>query len=305
MRLLATTVVRGAHRGQRHGALWEVDLDAGEAREAYVHRELGAAFEGRGGDRGLRGIAVAGGRVFVAAAARVLVFDAALGLEGDSACAGLGRLHALMHHGGYVYAVSTAFDAVLAMNAASGAWVWGVWLEAADGAVRARVFDPRTWTPPTGGAAHWNHVAPLEDGSGFVVSGLRSTQVLAVRGDTVEVVAAVPAGTHDVRPWRGGLLMHDTAADRVLWRRAGRGDVAVPIPTPGAGDVDALELSDALMARPRFGRGLVPLGGARVAGGWSPARVTTYDLDAGAALDTVVLSRDVRDAVHGLAVWPG
>lgn len=305
MRLLATTVVRGAHRGERHGALWEVDLDAGEAREVYAHRELGAAFEGRGGDRGLRGIAVVGERVFVAAAARVLVFDAALGLVDERACAGLGRLHALMHHGGYVYAVSTAFDAVLAMNAATGEWVWGVWLEAVGGAVRARVFDPRGRTPPVGGAAHWNHVAALEDGSGFVVSGLRSTQVLAVRGDAVDVVATVPAGTHDVRPWRGGLLMHDTAADRVLWRRARHDDVAVPIPSLAAGDIDALELADELMARPRFGRGLVPLAGARVAGGWSPARVTTYDLDAGTAIGTVVLSRDVRDAVHGLAVWPG
>jgi hypothetical protein len=41
-----------------------------------------------------------------------------------------------------------------------------------------------------------------------------------------------------------------------------------------------------------------------VAGGSSPSTVTLYDLAADERLLSVNLSRDVRNAIHGLEVWP-
>ncbi len=39
-------------------------------------------------------------------------------------------------------------------------------------------------------------------------------------------------------------------------------------------------------------------------GGSSPATISVYDLDAGEALTSVNITMDVRNAVHGLEVWP-
>jgi hypothetical protein len=41
-----------------------------------------------------------------------------------------------------------------------------------------------------------------------------------------------------------------------------------------------------------------------VAGGASPSSITVYDLAANQQLVSVNLTMDVRNAIHGLEVWP-
>jgi hypothetical protein len=41
-----------------------------------------------------------------------------------------------------------------------------------------------------------------------------------------------------------------------------------------------------------------------VAGGSSPSTVTIYDLKGNEILMSVNFTRDIRNAIHGLAVWP-
>jgi hypothetical protein len=45
-------------------------------------------------------------------------------------------------------------------------------------------------------------------------------------------------------------------------------------------------------------------GGGVVVAGHSPGSVTAFDLRTGKALRTVTVEPDVRNAPHGLAVWP-
>ena len=58
------------------------------------------------------------------------------------------------------------------------------------------------------------------------------------------------------------------------------------------------------VARPGFARGLCVLNDSVVAGGSSPSTVTLYDLPANRQLLSVNLSMDVRNAIHGLELWP-
>ena len=53
-----------------------------------------------------------------------------------------------------------------------------------------------------------------------------------------------------------------------------------------------------------FARGLCTLSPSIVAGGSSPSTVSVYDLAANKRLLSVNLTMDVRNAIHGLAVWP-
>jgi hypothetical protein len=46
------------------------------------------------------------------------------------------------------------------------------------------------------------------------------------------------------------------------------------------------------------------LQGSVVAGGSSPSTVSVYDLAANERLLSVNLTMDVRNAIHGLEVWP-
>jgi hypothetical protein len=63
-------------------------------------------------------------------------------------------------------------------------------------------------------------------------------------------------------------------------------------------------LDQTSVARQGFARGLCVISPSVVAGGSSPSTISVYDLAANTRLLSVNLSMDVRNAIHGLAVWP-
>ena len=64
------------------------------------------------------------------------------------------------------------------------------------------------------------------------------------------------------------------------------------------------DLDDSRIARQGFGRGLCPVSGSVVAAGSSPSTIALHDIDANQTVKTVTLSYDIRNAIHGLEVWP-
>ena len=64
------------------------------------------------------------------------------------------------------------------------------------------------------------------------------------------------------------------------------------------------EFDDGHVARQGFARGLAVISDTVVAGGSSPSTVVVYDLAGNRRLVSVNLSMDVRNAIHGLEVWP-
>jgi len=57
-------------------------------------------------------------------------------------------------------------------------------------------------------------------------------------------------------------------------------------------------------ARPGFGRGLAVLEDGLILGGSSPATLTAYRFDPPGVVKSINHSMDVRNAIHGLAIWP-
>ena len=63
-------------------------------------------------------------------------------------------------------------------------------------------------------------------------------------------------------------------------------------------------IDDSKIARQGFGRGLCPLSDRFIAGGSSPSTIAVYDLYSNKTVVSVNLSMDIRNAIHGLEVWP-
>jgi hypothetical protein len=116
----------------------------------------------------------------------------------------------------------------------------------------------------------------------------------------------LPAGTHNARPFRDGVLFNDSKADvlRYSGRGEGQEDRALPVPKYNPGQLTHKDLDDHRIARQGFARGLCVLSGEVVAGGSSPSTVTLYNLRESRQLMSVNLTRDIRNAIHGLEVWP-
>src|SRR5205814_2009766 len=76
-RVIATSVVRSAHQGESHGGVYLIDLNSGRFDQVIDWNDDSISWEGRGGDRGLRGIAFHNNRVFLAASDEIFVYDTA------------------------------------------------------------------------------------------------------------------------------------------------------------------------------------------------------------------------------------
>lgn len=302
--VLATTVVRSAHEGASHGGAYLVDLETGRQRQVLDWNDGSIDWEGRGGGRGLRGIAYRGEAIFIAASDEVFVFDRSFRRLRSIRNPYLKLCHEIVIADDRLYLTATGFDSILVYDLAAERFVAGYCLKLDPaGRVQFRAYDPEApGGPEKRDTTHLNNVH-VEDGA-IYVGGLHLNRLVAIRDGKAGAHARLPLATHNARPFRGGVLANFTGADSVAWFELdGRVKLSLAVPRYAAETMTHTDLP-ADYARQAFGRGLALLDENHVVGGSSPATLTVYRLDPPAAVKSITLSRDVRNAIHGLEVWP-
>jgi hypothetical protein len=299
---LVSSVIRGSNLGESHGGLYLVDLENRTAELKLDWNRPNIDFSGRGGDRGLRGIAFHGERILIAANSTLLVFDRDFCLLESFTNPYLKHCHEISVSDRRVFLTATGFDSLLVFDLGTKRFTEG-WCLAARGAeLHLLRYDPASGVGPAEQHRfHLNSVAASPTGMWF--SGLYTPGLMFSDGRRLDLVSPLPPGTHNAQAVNGGVLYNDTASERVCYRRGGQ-LVAVPVPECEPAQLVQFGKYASEVARPRFARGLCVLRSGLVAGGSSPSTVSLYDLSRGSRILQVTLSRDVRNAVHGLAEWP-
>lgn len=301
-RVLVSSVVRGANQGDSHGGLFLVDLERETFEQLLDWNDGSINFEGRGADRGLRGIVVADDVVFIAASDELFAFDRKFQIVASWRNPYLKHCHEMSRLADAIYLTSTGFNAILRFDIRERRFDLGLVIGFAGGVPTLRTFSPdAAGGPPPDMSLHLNNVHA--ETSGVYVSGLKLPALLRATPGGAEVFAEIPEGTHNARPFRGGVLLNDTDADSVVWHAPGR-HLSMPVPRYPEERLLHCGADATGVARQAFGRGLCPLSETIVAGGSSPTTVAVYDLAAGRCVKSINLTLDVRNAAHGLAVWP-
>ena len=317
-RLLCSSVIRSVHQGESHGGVYLVDLEAGAAERVIDWSDDTIDWEGRGGDRGLRGIAFHDGLVYLAASDEVFVYDREFRPQGSFRNRYLKHCHEINVTGDRLYLASTGYDSVLEYDLTrqtfSRAWMLRYGSSAKlvkrlgrRPRPRSRSYDPAAADGPgPADTTHINNVWPHEDAVYACGTRLATMWRIPLQAPVqgASAFATVPYGTHNARPFRDGVLFNHTASDRIVYAdRSGATRTSFELPTY---PIEALEHADLPgdLARPTFGRGLTVLDDSIVIGGSSPATITAFDLDSAERLASVNITMDVRNAVHGLEVWP-
>lgn len=305
MKLLATSVVRGSQQGESHGGVYLLDVQHQTVKQTVDWNTVDIDWQGRGWDRGLRGIAFDGEHVFIAASDELFAFTSNFQPVGSWRNAYLKHCHEICVHERSLFLTSTGFDSILAFDLDSLRFHWGMHVQRKGYEFAVHRFDPQTDAGPLMvNAMHINNVHCNENG--MYISGLKSSGMLHFNGTTINMAVELPSGIHNAQPFRDGVLFNDTE-DNVL-RYSGRGegkeDRALSVPMPKVKDLERFELNDGHTARVGFARGLCVLSSSVVAGGSSPSTVSLYNLAANEKIMSVTLSKDIRNAIHGLEVWP-
>ncbi|MDJ0655845.1 MAG: hypothetical protein QNJ40_16890 [Xanthomonadales bacterium] len=301
--LIATSVVRGSRQGESHGGVYLVDLDRQRARRVVDWDTMDIDWQGRGWDRGLRGIAFDGERVFVAASDELFVYSPQFELVASYRNPYLKHCHEISRYRRRLYLTSTGFDSILGFDLDQGTFAWGLHVSRDVKGLRGVPFRPTArHGPGPGNQLHLNSVFCQADGMYF--SGLHSAGLHCYTGRHIHKVADLPAGTHNARPYQDGVLFNDSEKNllRFVPRQGQQKAFRVPFYNPRL--LTHTDLDDSRIARQGFGRGLCLLQENLVAAGSSPSTITLHDLDAMQTTLSINLSMDVRNAIHGLEVWP-
>jgi hypothetical protein len=305
LKLVATSVVRGSHQGESHGGVYLLDLQNGRARQTLDWNTIAIDWAGRGWDRGLRGIACDGDVVYIAASDELFAYRPDFSLIGSWRNPYLRHCHEIAVHERRLYLTSTAFDAVLGFDLDAREFCWALHIAAHQFQFKGNVFDPRSPDGPLPlNKLHLNNVHCTP--GGMYIAGLKTGGMLLYNGKRVQMAVELPPGTHNAQPFRDGVLFNDTEADALRYTGRGEGveDRGFKVPRYPEADLLNKGLDQTSVARQGFARGLCVISPSVVAGGSSPSTISVYDLAANTRLLSVNLSMDVRNAIHGLAVWP-
>lgn len=303
-KLIATSVVRGSQQGESHGGVFTIDFGNQECHQHIDWNTGEIDFEGRGADRGLRGIGFDGDDIYIAASDELFCYNRDFRIQRSFRNHYLKHCHEICRIERTVFLTSTGFDSLLAFDLDKNEYVWGIQIQRQPGGWAASRFDPRTEIGPDPvNNLHINMVHV--DNRGIYLSGLKTGALLHLSSKfEVTEVCNLPGGTHNARPFRDGIICNDTGSDCVRFVSRERQDRAFKIVTYEESEIEYAGVDSSRVARQGFGRGLCPVSDNLLAGGSSPSTVTLYDIDAGEVVASVNLTMDIRNAIHGLEVWP-
>lgn len=303
-RLIVTSVVRGSRQGESHGGVYTLDFATRTGRQRVDWNTVDIDFEGRGADRGLRGIAFDGDDIYIAASDELFCFDRGFRINGSFRNRYLKHCHEICRRDRKLFLTSTGYDSLLAFDLDNRRFEWGFHLQRPYGTWSGFPFDPRSDLGPA--PANEFHVNMVHvDRTGIYLSGLRTNALLHLnQAMAVREVCSLPAGVHNAQPWKGGVLFNDTPADCVRYvGRDGR-QQAFRIRRYDESEILFAGIDDSNVARQAFGRGLCTAGERLIVGGSSPSTVSVYDTATGMTVGSVNLTMDIRNAIHGLEIWP-
>ncbi len=298
-KLIATSVVRGSQQGESHGGVYLIDFATEHVQQVIDWNTAAIDWQGRGWDRGLRGISFDGNRLFIAASDELFEYDSDFNLVNSYRNAYLKHCHEICVYRRRLYLTSTGYDAILGFDLDTNKFCFGLSIVDIGMDVQAAPFNPLSNAGPSPrNFLHLNNVFCNADG--MYISGLKTAGVLRFLGNSIQRWVTLPLGIHNAQPYQQGVLFNDTAADLVRYvTESSQQAFRVPDIAP-----TQLDLADNRIARVGFGRGLCVVLDSLVAAGSSPSTIALHDLKKNKTLKTVTLSYDVRNAIHGLEVWP-
>lgn len=303
-KLITTSVVRGSQQGDSHGGVYLIDLGNQEVRQMIDWNTVDIDWQGRGWDRGLRGIAFDGETVYIAASDELFAYTPDFKCIGSWKNPYLKHCHEICVYERELFLTSTGCDSILAFSLDNREFHWGLHVETTGFNFKGTVYDPRGDDGPLMlNKMHINNV--FCNGDGMYIGGTKTGGMLHFNGEMVYMSVALPEGTHNARPYRNGVLFNDSQSDAVRYcSRDSDEDRAFPMPKFDPKALLNTEMDDTRIARQGFGRGLCCLSESLIVSGSSPSTVSIHDLDQNLTAMSITLSMDIRNAIHGLEVWP-
>ncbi len=316
MRVVCTTIIRGATSFEFSGRIIEIELPSGEIVMSMNLPNKGFILGPRGGSRGGRGVYLFDDKIYVAIYDRILVYDLEWSLLSE-----IHHPHVVGHHEIWVdaqgiWCCSTMIDAVMKLDFAGNAsfeW-WASEDEAFVSWTKSkrilwdRSIDYTTYVPPSFDELHPDkqfHINTVCCVEGKVYAYDSNYQALFVVWPRFEPIVRNPVWdhAHNVYPRGRDILVNVSALKTFeIWRMPSRLErfwrkkpylMRRVVVVPGEGQSTQFSKSG-------WVRGRIDLGPNEFIVGCNPASL--HYIRDGQVMRIWEISDDINEAIHGLAL---
>lgn len=332
MKLLASCIVRLSEKGDAHGYLYLVDLKSKNGKKVFTWDDENIDWEGRGGSRGLRGIAFYKEFIIVSTSNRLLFLNKDFDFVSAFNSHLFMDIHEMSLYGDELYITSTQYDLVLVFNLNQMKITKGYFIKPlVKNAKKQEIFhkkfvsfkkkilyrfdfsnsfdnkfefveiDVNNYIPQKTEITRSVHINTVFSMNGYLCfTGTQYNYVFGIKDGKLSKVGTIPFGTHNVHPFNDGYIMNYTSdSSLVITNNKGKIIKKYPVKFDESNVKGSYEVSN---AKAGWNRGLVIHQNMAYVG-CSPATVNCIDLKTG---DTsfITLDNDVRNSIHGLDILP-
>lgn len=319
--VICTSVIRSSKQGESHGGMYLVDLENEKFIQVVDWNDQTIDWQGRGADRGLRGIAFYKDKIIAAASDEIFFYDQQFKIIASYKNKYLKHCHEIFIENDKLYLSSTGYDSLLVFNLVNlhfeEAFFYRMETPSSSGIeiidrVRKKLvntkvtsykYDPNSSEGPSlKDTCHINNIFRKDGHIHF--SGRFLNRLMRINSDaSFETAAILPKGTHNVQFFKEYLLMNNTDDEDVL---------VTSVKGTKIEHFDIVKYDESTLlhnnfskdhARQAFGRGLCSYGDYIIAGS-SPATISVFKIGDSNPIKSINLIMDIRNSIHGLEVYP-
>ena len=287
MKLIATTVIRAAQMGGIHGGLYVIDTEKSDILHYHPYSDEFSDYNERGGERGLRGIAVLPDKIIVASSNSLIELDKEnYAIKQEKTSEFFKSIHEICYHEDDLWVVCWA-------DVVSDESVKNVWELSGDFFDDYQKITTKSLISNTEGLSDKNHINSISSLAGRLVFSSALSDLYDF--ETLEIVCPRTMGgfTHNFYEYKDCVLSNKTTL-RKLKVTTEKGDVAFSIPSK-SGAKDGLDG----LAEDNWNRGLCKKDNLVFLGS-SPARILQFNLNNFKFEKEIIIENDIRHCVHGL-----
>ncbi len=318
-KIICSSVIRSSNKGESHGGIYIVDLNTNKFEKTINFNNETIDWQGRGGDRGLRGIAFYKDNIILAASDEIFFYDKNFNLKKSYKNKYLKHCHEIFVYQDKLFITSTGFDSILIFDLEQRVFTKGFCIRKrskrfqflfkklrnryrATLELKLHVFNPNKNNGPKSiETVHINNTF-FQDNKIFL-SGTKVDGLFYIENNKIKYYSTIPKTTHNVMFWKNNLLFNSTNQEQIIHQDT-KGNIidTFEIKKYNSDVLLHNELSD-IHAKQAFGRGLTTYDDL-VIGGSSPATISIYKIGQSKPIKTINLTTDIRNAIHGLEIWP-
>lgn len=320
-KVLTTSVIRSSNKGESHGGLYLVDLESSELTQIIDWNKIDINWEGRGMDRGMRGIAFYKRDIYAAISDEILVYNKNFNQIDGIKNRYLKHCHEIFIDNEKLFLTSTGFDSILEYDLERKEFTCGycfrftpIYEYLNKFNIRTKFysnimrflpkltkFDPNNgYGPAMGDTLHINNVF-VKNGA-IYISGRWVGVMMKISNNNITLFSFLPYLTHNAMPYKDGVIANNTEKKKISILNGNNEEIEkFGIPYFDKKKLHNGSLPDKY-AQQGFARGLCVYNDFIIAGS-SPATISVYRRGNYDPIKTVNISMDIRNAIHGLEVW--